>query len=110
MALKKEILIAAVGAPATIHRVDSVTINKLGNTTVANISSFYSTSALSQGLQPLAQISMPLEGLPAKGQDAWEFAEAALAAAAPDGETVEAVIGQQGVDRYIFASAEILDL
>ncbi|WP_027818839.1 hypothetical protein [Paraburkholderia bannensis] len=110
MALKKEVLIAACGAPATIHRVDSVTLNKQANSTVATVSSFYNTAALSQGLQPLAQMAIQLDGLPAKGQDAWEFAETALVAAAPDGTTVDAVIQQYGVDRHVFAGAEILDV
>lgn len=110
MALKKDVLIAACGAPASIHRIDAITLNKQGNTTVATVSSFYNTAALSQGLQPLAQISMPLEGLPAKGQDAWEFAEAALTEAAPEGTNVDAVIQQYSVDRHVFAGAEILDL
>ncbi len=110
MALKKEILIAATGAPATVHRVDSVTLNKIANTTIAVVSCFYSSTALAQGLNPLAQLSIQLDGLPAKGQNGFDFAEASLAAAAPDGATVDPVIHQFGVDRYTFAGAEVIDL
>jgi hypothetical protein len=110
MALKKQILIAANGAPATVHRVDNVTLNKLPTASIAVVSCFYSMDALTQGLNPLAQVSIQLDGLPAKGQDAFDFAEAALAAAAPAGVTVDTSIHQYGADRYTFAGAEVIDL
>lgn len=110
MALKKEILVASIGAPATIHRVDSVMLNKVAKSTIVVLSSFYGTSALAQLLNPLAQVSIELDGMPAKGQDAFEFAEAQLVMAAPDGVNTEPVIQQYTVDRYAFAGAEVLDL
>jgi hypothetical protein len=110
MALRKEVVVALNGAPATVHRVDNVTLNKLTNATFAVVSCFYSADALKQGLNPLAQVSIQLEGMPANGQDAFDFAEAALAAAAPDDVTVNPFVTQFGADRYAFAGADVLDL
>lgn len=110
MALKKEMLVATFGAPVTIHRIDSITISPLTKTTSVSVSSFCSTVALAQSLNPLAQVTVQLDGIPANGQGAVEFAESALAAAAPEGVNVDPVIQQYSADRYAFAGAEVLDL
>ncbi|WP_028217416.1 hypothetical protein [Paraburkholderia oxyphila] len=110
MALKKEILVAANGAPAEIHRIDSITINKLSKTATVSLSSFYNEAALTQGLNPLAQVTVQLDGNPANGQDVTDFAEQSLVAAPPDGVTVDLVIHPYNTDRYVFAGAETIDV
>ncbi len=110
MALKKSIIVASVGAPAEIHTVDSFTVNDKAKSTTASLSSYYSTSALAQGLSPLAQFSVQLDGVPTKGQDGRDFVNDALIAAAPDGVQFDPLIQQYGASRYVFAAAEVLDV
>jgi len=91
------------GATATVHVVTTVQIDYSGsNLTTATVSSFLDADAQAAGKWPLYTQTIPLEGRPADGQDARDYAEALLVQAAPDGET------SVYANRYAFAGGELI--
>lgn len=108
MTLKKTIIVEHTGAPASTHRVDSVTISYTGNTTSAQVSSFYDDAAKKANLAPLTTSTMTIDGLPKSGKDPKAFVEGALAAPVPDGENGDSMLHQYGANRYAFSGADIV--
>ncbi|WP_186083653.1 hypothetical protein [Burkholderia gladioli] len=105
--LKKSLTVKASGVPATIHVADNVAINYATNRTNVDVTSFYNEDAQANGLTPLNKATVTLEGIPAAGQDARDFAEAELIKAAPAGTTVKEVLESFGMDRYAFQGATL---
>ncbi|WP_229278490.1 hypothetical protein [Burkholderia cenocepacia] len=108
MTLKKTITVELSGAPASIHRIDSVTINYAANSTSVQMSSFYDDAARRANRTPLANSMLSVEGVPKAGKDPKAYVEAALVAPVPDGEDGDATLKQYAPNRYAFAGAEII--
>ncbi len=108
MTLRKSIVVEQTGAPALIHRVDTVTISYVANTTSAQISSFYDEEAKKVNRAPLASSSLTVEGVPKSGKDPKAYVESVLVAPVPEGENAEALLRQYGTNRYAFAGADIV--
>ncbi|MCW3642838.1 MULTISPECIES: hypothetical protein [Burkholderia] len=108
MTLKKTITVEQSGAPASIHRIVSVTINYEGNSTSAQISSFYDDAARRANRTPLANSSLSVEGVPKAGKDPKAYVEAALVAPVPEGEDGDATLKVYAPNRYAFSGAEII--
>jgi hypothetical protein len=103
MPLQKDYETPATGAVSSYHAVQQVGLDKVSTLTTATVASYLSSAAKAAGKMPMYSQQIQLAGLPDKGQDAFDFAEAQLVAAAPDGVTVQAV------NRYVFAGAAIVD-
>lgn len=108
MPLKKTITIAQTGAPASVHVVSAVTINYAGNSTSAQVSSYYNDAALTGKLAALASSSLSIEGIPPTDQTPIDFVESELVKAAPQGAAPVTALEQYGSNRYAFAGAEIV--
>ncbi|KVC46416.1 hypothetical protein WS58_10880 [Burkholderia pseudomultivorans] len=108
MTLKKTITVEQTGAPASIHRIDSVTISYAANSTSVQMSSYYDEAAKKSNRAPLANSMLSVEGVPKSGKDPKAFVEAALVAAVPEGEEADEMLRQYGTNRYAFAGAEII--
>lgn len=101
--IKKDFVTPNTGATATVHVVTTVQIDYSGsNLTTATVSSFLDADAQTAGKWPLYTQSIPLEGRPADGQDARDYAEALLVQAAADGAT------SVYANRYAFAGGELI--
>ena len=96
MSLKKTILVEQFGAPASLHRIDTVTINYIGNSTAVSISSFYDEAAMAEQRVPMTTTSMNLDGVPDHDQDPQAFIETELVKAAPADEEVDETLRQYG--------------
>jgi len=110
--LKKVVLIKSTGVPASFHTVTNLTVNKAGagglpSSTNVVVASYYSEEAYSAGANSLASTTIQVPGIPA-GEDMWEFADAALAKAAPIGADTSAEIAHFAAQNpYVFAGATI---
>lgn len=88
---------------AAVHVVTQVQVDYAGsNLTTATVSSFLSDEAYAAGKWALYTQAIPIEGLPASGQDLREYAEARLTGAMPDGSVTAYA------NRYVFAGGEIV--
>ncbi|VWB34749.1 hypothetical protein BLA14095_01387 [Burkholderia lata] len=108
MTLKKTITVEQTGAPASTHRIDSVTISYTTNTTSVQMSSFYDDAAKKANLAPLANSMLSVEGVPKSGKDPKAYVEFVLVAPVPEGENGDAMLRQYGTNRYAFAGADIV--
>jgi hypothetical protein len=102
MSLQKDYEVPSTGATASYHVVQQVTLDKVMTQTIAAVASYLSADAKAAGKLALYSQQVALKGLPAAGQDAFEFAESELVAQAPDGPPSGAV------NRYAFAGAQIV--
>ncbi|WP_153135187.1 hypothetical protein [Paraburkholderia agricolaris] len=104
MPLQKDYLTPATGATASYHVAQLVTLDKVGQNTSAMVSSFLSADMKAAGKVPLYSQQIVVDGLPPDGQDAFAYAEAQLAAAAPADDRTPTY-----TNRYVFAGAEIVE-
>ncbi len=90
------------GASATAHVVTQVGIDFSGsNMLTATVSSFVDQDAYAAGKWPVWTQTIPIEGLPAAGQDIQAYAETRLIEAPP--ADAESPYG----NRYVFANGTI---
>jgi hypothetical protein len=108
MSLLKSVLIKSVGVPAGFHTVTNVTFNKGSEMSNVAVASYFSQDVYAAGAVPLAQSNVVISGLPAAGQDMWEFADASLSKKAPADADKSAVIDQFQASPYAFAGATIV--
>lgn len=109
MALKKTILIDAIGVPAAYHVIDGVNVSRSSNTTSAMVLSYYTEETFKAGKSPLGMAtSIALTGIPPEGTDSFRHAEQMLVQAkAAEGDTDPTqYFGTQ--NRYLFSGAEIV--
>lgn len=108
--LKKIVKIASNGVPAEVHVIDAVQLNKSAAQTTVTVFSYFDQQALKDGLQYVAQSSIVIKGIPAKGADVWDFAESELVKEKPADESTDTAppYFQNGLSRYAFAGAEIV--
>jgi hypothetical protein len=99
----------ATGAHAMYHVVQKVDLDRVSNMTTAVVSSYLSVDAKSAGKHPIYTQQIQVSGLPAKGQDAFDFSEAELVAPAPASQPPQPAAPFIGVNRYLFAGAAIVD-
>lgn len=102
MPLQKDYETPATGANASYHVVQQIGLDKVSNMTTATVASYLSSGAKAAGKFPLYTQQIQLSALPDKSQDAFDFAEAQLVAAIPDGAV-------QTTNRYVFSGAQIVD-
>lgn len=101
--IKKDVVTPSTGAVAAVSVVVQVSLDYTGATaTDAYVSSYLSADMYAAGKNPLQTQQIRLEGLPAAGQDARDYAEALLVQAVPD----------EGAstfpNRYVLAGGEIV--
>ena len=100
--ITKDYVTPSTGATATVHVVNQVSLDYTGNTTTyVTVASYVSADAHAAGKLPVFTQQIQLEGLPASGQDARDYAEARLVEPVP-------ATGPYAVNRYVF-SGGVLD-
>ncbi|CAB3688782.1 hypothetical protein LMG24238_03003 [Paraburkholderia sediminicola] len=102
MPLEKDYITPSTGAVASYHLVQQVSLDKVSTATNATVSSYLSKDAVDAGKFAMYTQQVMLAGLPADGQNAFDYAEAQLVAAPP------ADAGAPSVNRYVFAGATIV--
>lgn len=102
MPLEKDYTTPSTGAVASYHVVQQVSLDNVSKTTNATVSSYLSKDAVDAGKFAMYTQQIMLTGLPADGQNAFDYAEAQLVAAQP------ADTGTPSVNRYVFAGAMIV--
>jgi hypothetical protein len=102
MPLQKDFETPSTGAVATYHVVQQVGLDKVSNIVTATVASYLSGDAKAAGKFSLYTQQIQIAALPDKGQDAFDFAEATLVEAIPDGAA-------QTTNRYVFSGAQIVD-
>ncbi|WP_158935297.1 hypothetical protein [Burkholderia sp. S171] len=107
MPLKKTILIASIGVPASHHIIRSVNIDLEAKTASVCVASFYDTDAANAGAQSIGMAHVNLDTAPATGDDLRAFCERALAAPAPTEQRGDMEM-TANPGRYLFAGAEIV--
>lgn len=105
MALKKTVMIASIGVPASHHIVRRITADLHGKTSAIEVASFYDAEVAAGGAQSIGTATILVDELPAKGDDLTAFAERVLSAPMP---TDPATAAQAQPNRYVFADAEIV--
>ncbi|MET3234203.1 UNVERIFIED_ORG: hypothetical protein ABIC54_006419 [Burkholderia sp. 1263] len=105
MALKKTVLIAAIGVPASHHIVRRITADLLGSTSAIEVASFYNAEVAEGGAQSIGTATILVDELPAQGDELTAFAERVLSVPMP---TDPAYASQAQANRYLFADAEIV--
>lgn len=101
--IKKDWTVPSSGALSTVHVVSQASLDFSGsNTLTATVSSFVDADAYNAGRYALFVQSVPIEGLPASGEDVLAYAEARLTEAAPEG------VVSQYTNRYALAGGEIV--
>jgi hypothetical protein len=104
MPLQKDYQTPATGAIASYHVAQVVTLDNAGNHTSVMVSSFLNSDMKAAGKAAMYSQQIAVDGLPPDGQNAFAFAEAQLAAAAPAGDGP-----QTYTNRYAFTGAEIVE-
>lgn len=104
MPLQKEYQTPATGATASYHVAQLVTLDGVGKNTSVTVASYLNADMKSAGKSPLYSQQIVVDGLPPDAQNAFAYAEAQLAAAAPDDSTPPAY-----TNRYVFAGAQIVE-
>jgi len=107
MPLKKTILIASIGTPASHHVIRNINIDLFTNTASVSVASFYDADAAKAGAQSIGMAYVNLYTAPARGDDLLAFSERQLVAPAPADLPDSATAANPG--RYLFAGAEIVD-
>lgn len=108
MALKKSILIDAIGVPAAFHVVDNVNVSRSTNFTSAMVLSYYTEETYKAAKQPLGMAtSIMLTGTPAEGVDCFRYVEQMLVQAEPKDGADDPTLYPGSQNRYLFAGAEI---
>lgn len=105
MPIQQDYVTPSTGAVASYHVVQQVSLDSTnGGQTGATVLSYLSKDAVASGKFPMYTQQIQISGLPAKGQDAWDYAYATLVAAAPTDGTANAF-----TNRYVFAGASLVD-
>ncbi|SDR19302.1 hypothetical protein SAMN05443245_3449 [Paraburkholderia fungorum] len=103
MPLQIDFVTPSTGATASYHVVQQVGLDYESGFTNATVASYLSADAKAAGKFSMYVQQIQISGLPDKGTDARDSAEALLIAAPPtDGTT------QGASNRYTFAGAEIV--
>jgi hypothetical protein len=92
------------GAAATYHVVKVVTLDRDSTITNSTVASYLSKDAKDAGKFPMYTQQIPVDGLPATGQDVWAYAEGRIVEPMPDGFTVVPY-----ANRYAFAGGTIVE-
>jgi len=92
------------GAPATYHVVQQIMLDFVSSITNATVASFLSKEARDAGKSPMYAQQVPVDNLPAAGQDPLEYVEGRLIEPLPDGTVVAPY-----ANRYSFAGGEIVE-
>lgn len=109
MALKKTIVIDAIGVPATYHVIDGVTVSRSSNTTSAMVMSYYTEETFKAGKSPLGMAtSIALVGSPPEGADSFRYAEQMLVQAKPAEADADPTQYFSTQNRYLYSGAEIV--
>jgi hypothetical protein len=109
MAINKDITQDATGVVVGFHVVQSVTLDKAGQTATAAVVSYVSADAKAAGKQ---MVGMPthitVAGLPGDKENAFSFVEKQLVASEPaDADKTNLVYGFGGA-RYMFADGKVV--
>ncbi|WP_438396501.1 hypothetical protein [Caballeronia sp. DA-9] len=94
----------STGASATYHVVQQITLDFVSSITNSTVASFLSKEAKDAGKFPMYTQQIPVEGLPAAGQDPLTYAEGRIVEPMPDGTVVAPY-----ANRYAFAGGEIVE-
>jgi hypothetical protein len=101
--IKKDWTVPSSAALATVHVVSQAQLDFSGsNTLTATVSSFVDADAYNAGRTALFVQSVPIDGLPASGEDVLAYVEARLTEAAPEG------VVSQYTFRYALAGGEVI--
>lgn len=104
MPLQKDYQTPATGATASYHVAQLVTLDGVGKNTSITVASYLSADMKAAGKSPLYSQQIVVDGLPPDGQNAFVFAEAQLAAAAPSDGSPPTY-----TNRNVFAGAAIVE-
>jgi hypothetical protein len=102
MPLQKNYETPATGATSSYHVVQQVGLDRVSTLTTATVASYLSGDAKAAGKMPMYTQQIQIDGFPANGQDAFDFAEAQLVVMAPDDAPVRAA------NRYVFSGAQMV--
>ncbi|SAK97856.1 hypothetical protein AWB79_07527 [Caballeronia hypogeia] len=101
--IKKDWIVPSTGALATVHVVAQVQLDYSGsNTLTASVSSFVDEAAYAANKFAMFVQQIPIDGLPADGENPQDYAYARLVEAVPDGEVTPYA------NRRVFALGEIV--
>ena len=94
----------STGALATYHVVQQITLDFVSSITNSTVASFLSKDAKEAGRFPMYTQQIPVDGLPAAGQDPLTYAEARIVEPMPGGTIVAPY-----ANRYAFAGGEVVE-
>jgi hypothetical protein len=108
MAISKEITQDATGVVVAHHVVQSVTLDKIGQTVTAAVHSYVSSDAKAAGKQMVGMpVHITVAGLPGDKENAFSFVEKQLVASEPaDAEKTNLTYAFGGA-RYLFAGGKV---
>jgi len=91
-------------AVATYHVVQQITLDFVSSITNSTVASYLSKESRDAGKFPMYSQQIPVDGLPAAGQDPRAYAEGKIVEAMPDGTVVVPY-----ANRFAFAGGTIVE-